>query len=746
MSKNINVALIGNPNTGKTSVFNQLTGLKQKVGNYPGITVEKKEGICKLPRGVKAHILDLPGTYSLNTTSLDESVVLELLLNKNDKDYPDVAVVVSDVENLKRNLLLFTQIKDLKIPVILVINMADRMSRKGISMDIALLEEKLNTRIALVSTRKNTGIERIKELIADYKNLSVAPNVDTTVIAPEYFEKLHKTFPNEDLYKLWLVITQDVNFMPIEKKTLEYTTSFDAKSKAELKRLQQKETIVRYQFINNILKAAYKVDPSMAKGFRASLDKVLTHKVFGYLIFFMILLTIFQAIYDWSSYPMDFIDAQFAAASEWVKDTLPAGVFTNLLAEGILAGIGGIVIFIPQIAFLFLFISLLEESGYMSRVVFLMDRLMRPFGLSGKSVVPLISGTACAIPAIMATRNIENWKERLITILVTPFTTCSARLPVYLIIIALVIPEGRFLGLGYQALTLMLLYLIGFAAAITAAMVLNRFLKINSRTFFVVEMPNYKLPLLKNVAFTVIEKTKSFVYGAGKIILAISIILWFLGSNGFSDDFRDAETIVRQRVAKEGLSADSKAYIEDKLDHREDTPAQTAPQHISVALAQGTVANIPESYPDSLVQKAIKQEISSYKLEHSYMGYMGKAIEPVVRPLGYDWKIGIAVLTSFAAREVFVGTLATIYSVGSDEEETIKNRMSAEVRAGTNQPLFNMASGVSLMLFYAFAMQCMSTLAIVKRETNSWKWPLYQLVSMSLFAYIIALIAYQLLK
>ncbi len=744
MSKNINVALIGNPNTGKTSVFNQLTGLNQKVGNYPGITVEKKEGICRLDRGVKAHILDLPGTYSLNTTSLDESVVVELLLNKNSKDFPDVAVVISDVENLKRNLLLFTQIKDLRIPAILVINMADRMSRKGITLDIPLLEERLNTKIALVSTRKNSGIERIKELIADYKNLSVSPNLDSTVIDPEYFEKLHQTFPNEDLYKLWVVITQDVNFMPIEKIPVKDRSSFETKSKAELKRLQQKETILRYQFINNILKEAYTVDLKLARGLRASLDKILTHKIFGYLIFFIILLTIFQAIYDWSSYPMDFIDEKFAMASEWVKNTLPPGVFTDLLAEGILAGIGGIVIFIPQIAFLFLFIALLEESGYMSRVVFLMDRLMRPFGLSGKSVVPLISGTACAIPAIMATRNIENWKERLITILVTPFTTCSARLPVYLIIIALVIPQGRFMGLSYQALTLMLLYLIGFGAAILAAMVLNKLLQIKSRTFFLVEMPGYKLPLFKNVAYTVIEKTKSFVYGAGKIILAISIVLWFLGSNGLSDEFKNAETLVEQRIEQHGLSADSKAYIENRLKSpQEQTPAA---KNISVSLPQDVPSGALEARQASLFEKVKNQEIASFKLEHSYMGYMGKAIEPLVRPLGYDWKIGIAVLTSFAAREVFVGTLATIYSVGSDEEDTIKNRMAAEIRPGTNQPLFDMASGISLMLFYAFAMQCMSTLAVVKKETNSWKWPIYQLVTMTLFAYIIALIAYQLLK
>lgn len=735
MNKSINVALIGNPNTGKTSVFNQLTGLNQKVGNYPGITVEKKEGVCKLPRGVKAHILDLPGTYSLNTTSLDESVVVELLLNKNSKDYPDVAVVISDVENLKRNLLLFTQIKDLKIPTLLVINMSDRMSKKGITINLSLLEEKLDTKVALVSTRKNKGIDRIRELIADYKNLSTKPNLNTSVIAPEYFDRLQAVFPNEDLYKLWLVITQDVNFSPIDKKPIKISEDFETKSKSELKRLQQKETIQRYKFINDILKETYQVDRKKAKGFRAGMDRVLTHKVFGYLIFFVILLTIFQAIFDWSSYPMDFIDEQFAAGSEWIKNTLPEGAFTNLIAEGVLSGIGGIVIFIPQIAFLFLFIALLEESGYMSRVVFLMDRLMRPFGLSGKSVVPLISGTACAIPAVMATRNIDSWKERLITILVTPFTTCSARLPVYLIIISLVIPDGRFLGLSYQALALMMLYLIGFGTAIFAAMVLNKVLKIKSRSFFMAEMPSYKMPLFKNVAFTVVEKTKSFVLGAGKIILAISIVLWFLGSNGYSENFENAEDIVTQRIENEGYSAYSQAFIKTNIEDFNNNSRTITEYRDSLQ----AITNV-------LQEKARAQEIASYRLEHSYIGYMGKAIEPLVQPMGYDWKIGIALITSFAAREVFVSTLATIYSVGNDEEETIKNRMAAEINENTKKPLFNLASGISLLLFYAFAMQCMSTLAIVKKETNSWKWPLLQLAFMSTFAYLIALIAYQVLK
>ncbi|OIQ23610.1 ferrous iron transport protein B [Lacinutrix sp. MedPE-SW] len=700
MSKQINVALIGNPNTGKTSVFNALTGLNQQVGNYPGITVEKKEGICKLPRGVKAHIIDLPGTYSLNASSLDENVVIELLLNKNDKDFPDVAVVVSDVENLKRNLLLFTQIKDLEIPCLLVINMADRMRRKGISLDVGYLEQQLETKIAVISTRKNEGIANLKQQISNYKELSVKPCLNASEIDPNYFNSLRKAFPNQLLYKLWLVITQDVNFGKTNRKEIDAIASFKTKSESDLKRLQQKETIKRYQFINNVLKKGQTIDVSQAKDLRTKLDRILTHKVWGYLIFFLILLLIFQAIYDWSSIPMDWIDSTFASLSNWIKDTFPGGgKVTDLIAEGIIAGLGGIVIFIPQIAFLFLFIAVLEESGYMSRVVFLMDRIMRRFGLSGKSIVPLISGTACAIPAIMATRNIESWKERLITILVTPFTTCSARLPVYLIIISLVIPEGRILGLSYQALTLMLLYLIGFGAAVGSAWILNKVLNIKSKTFFVVEMPNYKVPLFKNVALTVLEKTKAFIFGAGKIILAISIVLWVLASYGPGEQFNNAETIITEQYATQNLSQDQ-----------------------------------------------LQQKIASHKLEHSFIGLTGRAIEPAIRPLGYDWKIGIAIISSFAAREVFVGTLATIYSVGSDDEETIKNRMAGEVNPILGGPLFNFASGISLLLFYAFAMQCMSTLAIVKKETNSWKWPTYQFVIMTAIAYIVALLSFQFLK
>lgn len=700
MSKQIKVALIGNPNTGKTSIFNSLTGLNQKIANYPGVTVEKKEGVCRLSRGTKAHIFDLPGTYSLNASSMDENLVVELLLNKNHKDFPDLAIIVSDVENLKRNLILFTQVKDLEIPTVLAINMSDRMKYKGIELNIEKLEKELDTKIILTTNRSKEWVGDIKNLIENYKELSSKIFLDTSIIEPEYFNNLKKIFPNQKLYKLWVVICQDVNFSNVSRQEIE-NSDFEIKSTSELKRLQQKETIKRYQLINNILKEGQIIDSSKAQGFRAKIDKILTHKIFGYLIFLMVLMAIFQSIYEWASVPMDLIDSSFASLADWVKINFPSGAMTNLLADGIITGIGGIVIFIPQIAFLFMFISILEESGYMSRVVFLTDKTMQKFGLSGKSVVPLISGVACAIPAIMATRNIESWKERLITILVTPFMTCAARLPVYLIIIALVIPDEKIFGLNYQAIALMSLYIIGFVTALLSSLVLTKILKIKKRSIFVMEMPNYKFPRIKDVFYTVFEKSKSFVVEAGKIILAISVILWALATNGIGDKFENPRNYITENV-----------------------------QEIS--------------------QEEIQALEASIKLESSFIGYIGKGIEPVFKPLGYDWKIGIGIITSFAAREVFVGTLAVIYNIDNYDDsvgkkEEIKNIMARETDSNGNK-IFTLASGISLLLFYAFAMQCMSTLAIVKKETNSWKWPILQFIIMTALAYFISLISFQILS
>ncbi len=550
----IKVALIGNPNTGKTSLFNQLTGLKQKVGNYTGITIEKKQGICKLDSRIKAEITDLPGTYSINPTSMDESIVLDTLLNESGDSFPDVVVVIVDIENIKRNLLLFTQIKDLQIPSILVINMIDQMKRKGISIDVQQLEEKLHTKIVLASARKKIGIEQLKLAILNYKKLDNKPiGQISNRIDKEYFSNLKEAFKEFSIYKSWLLITQNIEFDFLDERQKKLVSKFREDIDC-IKRYQHKETILRYQIINDILKENFNVDKSKATDLRGILDRVLTHKFFGYVIFALILLFIFQGIFDWASYPMDLIDGIFANLSLWVKSVLPAGVFTSLIAEGVIPGIGGVVIFIPQIAILFTFISVLEETGYMSRVVFLMDKIMRKFGMSGKSVIPLISGIACAIPAIMASRNISNWKERLITILVIPFTTCSARLPVYAILISLIIPNKRVFGfLNLQGLTMMALYLLGFTAAILSAILLHNVLKIKSKSLFVIEMPNFKIPSLKNIFYEVVEKTKAFVFGAGKIILAISIILWFLASNGPSS-FKNAEQTIATQVENTILS------------------------------------------------------------------------------------------------------------------------------------------------------------------------------------------------
>lgn len=696
----IKVALVGNPNTGKTSLFNELTGLKQKVGNYPGVTVDKKTGIIKLNDDLYAEIIDLPGTYSINPNSLDENIVLETLLDPKNPDYPDLIIVIAEIENMKRNLLLFSQIKDLELPAILAINMADLMQKRGISIDLEKLKELLKSEIVLISAKKGIGIEALRDQIIQYKNISREPFAKLTdKIDSEFFKELKDAFPNASLYNSWLKITHSQplkNLVEKDRKVVE----FFRKDPEKLRRFQHKETILRYQKINEVLKQTVVQDISQATDLRSKLDKVLTHKVFGYVIFALILFLVFQSVFDWASGPMDFIDERFAELSNRVSENLPPGMLTELLAEGIIPGIGGILIFIPQIVILFLFVAVLEETGYMSRVVFLMDKIMRKYGMSGKSVVPLISGTACAIPAIMSARNIGGWKERLITILVTPFTTCSARLPVYAIIIALIIPPTRIFGVfSLQGLTLFALYILGFVTALFSGFILHKIIKVKGNSLFIVEMPNYKMPSLKNVFYTVVEKSKAFIFGAGKIILAISIILWFLASYGPSD-FKRAEENIKREYAIDDSSADYQNIL------------------------------------------------ASYKLEHSYIGVMGKAIEPAIRPLGFDWKIGIAIISSFAAREVFVGTLATIYSVGDKEEDTltIKQKMANEINPVTGEKQFNFAVGMSLLIFYAFALQCISTIAVVKRETNSWKWPVLQLIGMGLIAYLTAFLTYSILS
>ena len=678
MKKKFNLLLLGNPNTGKSSLFNKLTGLNQKVGNFPGVTVEKKEGTINFKNNYFANVIDLPGTYSVNSFSPEEEVVSNILLEKN-KISPDAALVVSDIENLKHNLLLFTQVKDLGIPLYLIINMCDVMEKRGIALDISTLEEELKTKIFLISTRNSIGIDDLLNEIPNIFDSDTSAIVDNNYMDFGTIQKINNENNSSLFYKRWLLQINKISNLD------------------DLKKIKHKEAVHRYRFINNKLNKTLNIDRKKAYDLRSKLDNIFLHPFWGTIIFMSILALIFQTIFTWSSYPMDFIDEMFSNLSNYTKEVLPEGVFTNLLAEGIIAGIGGVIIFVPQIALLFMFISILEETGYMSRVVFLFDKRLKKYGLSGKSIIPLISGVACAIPAVMSTRNINDWKQRLTTILIVPFMTCSARLPVYLILISIVIPDNYFFIFNYQGLTLLGLYLIAVLMALISAFVFSKIIKSNFKNYVVIEMPNYKIPVLKNVLFTVYSKTKSFVFEAGKIILSISILLWILASNGPGDDFKYAEQIILEKY-------DNKKNITE-LDY----------------------------------------EIQSYRLENSYIGTAGKILEPILNPLGYDWKIGIAIITSFAAREVFVGTLATIFSVGSENVETIKEKMSYQ-RKQNGQLLFNLPTGVSLMVFYAFALQCMSTIAIVKKETNSWKWPAIQFTFMTIIAYISALIVYQTLS
>lgn len=684
---------MGNPNSGKSSVFNQLTGLNQQVGNYPGITVDKKTGSLQLADNRKISVLDLPGTYSLYPRSEDEKVVYELLSDPRHPDFPDVVVVVADAANIERNLLLFSQVYDLRLPVILVLNMIDLSEKAGTIIDIQRLSKILGgVTIVPVNARKGMGIDHLIRELTDFETTDTDTNFLSINTDEEVSEEVLAT-----------TFSGGINALPPVGKGAGSNggAPFDYLLNDEA---QIAETELRYQKIREILAQVVKkqVNPQPARSLTRRLDQIVVHPIGGYVIFLGVLFMIFQAIYSVAEVPMNLIDSVFFTLSHWCQSILPAGVLTDLIAEGLIPGLGGVLIFIPQIVLLFTFIALLEETGYMARVVFIMDRLMRPFGLSGKSVVPLISGVACAIPAIMATRNIDHWKDRLITIMVTPLMSCSARLPVYTLLIALVIPDETLLGIfNLKGLVLLGMYLLGLFAALGAAAIFRLIIQSKQKSFLILELPSYKMPRWKNIGLILWEKTRIFVWEAGKVIMAISVVLWVLASYG-----------PPQRI-------------------------RSAVEAIPVPVQQ-----------DEAAVKAYENQVSTVELENSFIGILGKAIEPAIAPLGYDWKIGIALITSFAAREVFVGSMATIYSVGADFEEdgSLIQRMKTEVHAGTGKLVYSLPAGVSLMIFYAFAMQCMSTLAITYRETKSWKWPMIQTLYMTLLAYAAAFLAFNLLS
>lgn len=673
--RNKQILLVGNPNVGKSTVFNVLCNRRQKTGNYAGVTVASHSGTY-IYGDEEVEVIDLPGSYSIYPSSEDEAIFTKFLIDEI-QHYTGV-VYILDAMNVKRGLLLFQQIQDLGIPLLLVANQLDEAERRGITLDFDQLSREIGVKVLQTNAKEKIGIDEIREAI--HKNAFRRSDRVTFEIPLEQRATVHKIASQteeKNPYKVWTLLSSDTY---IGKLDTVHEKLNESEAKCIMpKRLQTQETIRRYQNIDKIIKNVVTEKTQFKELLTEKLDKVLVHRFWGYFFFGAILLLMFQLVFFMAEVPMNWIDSGFIWLSELARSGLPEGPLNSLVADGIIPGLGGIIIFAPQIGILLYFLYLLEDSGYMARVVFLMDRFLKPFGLNGKSIVPLVSGVACAIPAIMSTRNIENVKERLITILVTPFMTCAARLPVYSIIIALVIPQGNFLGIDYRAMALLAMYLLGFVTALLSSLVLKKMIRQKANSFLVMDLPLYKMPLFGYDFRLMLEKVWDFITGAGKVILAVSIILWALSYVG------------------------------------------------------------PRQGGDRMVSTDVH-------LEDSYLAMMGNAIEPVFAPLGYDWKMGVSIISSFAAREVFVGTMATLYSLdeGAPDEKLI-DKMRNDVKPDGGK-VFSLATGMSILIYYAFAMQCISTIAVVYRETKSWKWTLIQLVAMTGLAYIAALFAYQIFK
>jgi len=696
---------VGNPNSGKSSLFNALTGLNQKVGNFPGVTVDKKTGNSDLSKDLSVNIIDLPGTYSLYPKRADEWVTYKVLLGQDPSVRPDMVILLVDASNLKRNLLFCSQIIDLKIPVVIALTMMDLAVKKGIEIDVDGLERELGIPIVPVNPRKNKGIPQLKKVMEQRARHFRRPARDfiiAPVLATGAVGDVKKIFPEISDYTAihYLINHENFDFPPEQQTRIE---QIETEHNFNHTRIQADEIMQRYTRIKQIMQhTVAEPDPLERTLFTERLDKLFLDRTWGYIILLAVLFLLFQSVFWIAQFPMDGIDWTFSHLGSWVGRLLPEAWWSDLLVNGLLAGLSGILVFVPQIMILFGLITVLEDTGYMARISFLTDKLMRKVGLNGKSVMPMISGFACAVPAIMSTRNIENRKERLLTILITPLMSCSARLPVYTMLIALVIPRKEVFGFfSLQGLVMMGLYMLGLVMAMIVSYVAKWFIRLKEKSFFILELPMYRAPRWNNVVVTMVNKAKIFVVDAGKVIIVISLILWALSSFGPGSRMKNVKAHYEQQVAL---------------------------------------------HPDRAGELA--RERQGALLENSYAGILGRVIEPVIHPLGYDWKIGIALITSFAAREVFVGTMATLYSVegGKDADpQTLHERMKS-ARREDGSPVYTLASGVSLMIFYVLAMQCMSTLAVVRRETRSWKIPAIQLAYMTGLAYVMSLLVYQLLK
>jgi len=699
----LHIALVGNPNSGKSSLFNALTGLNQKVGNFPGVTVDKKTGHTLLEEHLPAELIDLPGTYSLYPRRADEWVAYKVLMGADKDIKADVVLLVADASNLKRNLLFCSQIIDLKIPVVMALTMNDIAAKKDIKIDISGLEAELGIPVVAVNPRKNKGLGELKKVLAQVSkmnpNLHARDFMNTKKLAPVSVERVQKLFPQLSEYGSIHYLINHENF-PLDHSRQEEMEKIEIDTKFNPTKTQAEEILQRYTRIRQIMQQhVVETGPLEKKMFTDRLDNLLLDRTWGYVILLVVLFMLFQSIFWLARFPMDGIEWTFKEVGSWLNHILPHAWWSNLLVNGLIAGLSGILVFVPQIMILFGLITVLEDTGYMARISFLSDKLMRKVGLNGKSVMPMISGFACAVPAIMSARNIENKKERLLTILVTPLMSCSARLPVYTILISLVIDDKYYFGfLSVQGLVMMALYFLGTFMALIVSYVMKFFIRIKEKSFFILELPIYRAPRWKNVGITMVEKAKIFVFDAGKVIIMISLLLWFLSSYGPGERMQKVENKYAVLMQQQ--------------------PAKT----------------------DSL-----QKHLSSEKLQNSYAGILGKTIEPVIEPLGYDWKIGIALITSFAAREVFVGTMATLYSVEETDNTSLRQKMDAATHAD-GRKVYTLPAALSLMVFYVLAMQCMSTLAVVKRETRTWKWPIFQFVYMTGLAYILSFVTYHLFK
>jgi len=702
MNPGLHIALVGNPNSGKSSLFNALTGMHQKVGNFPGVTVDKKTGQLELA-GQSTTLIDLPGTYSFYPKRADEWVAYKVLMGVDADLKTDLILLIADASNLKRNLLFCSQIIDLKIPVVLALTMNDLATKKGIKIDLEGLQEDLGIPVVAVDARKNKGLTELKTALVNIIQTTRSKNlesfIDNKKLAPEAIEAFKKLYPTHSDYAALHYLMHHETF-PLDKEMQAAIEEIEIETKFNPTKTQAQEILQRYSHIQEIMKnRVVAPDPSAKKKRSEKLDNIFLHRVGGYAILFSVLFILFQSIFWMAKFPMDGIEWIFTNLTTYLNSVLPNVWWEDLLVNGLVAGIGGIVVFVPQIMILFGLITLLEDTGYMARISFLSDKLMRKVGLNGKSVMPMISGFACAVPAIMSARNIENKKERLLTIMVTPFMSCSARLPVYTILISLVINDKMYFGfLSLQGLVMMGLYLMGIVMALLASMVLKWFIKIKEKSYFILELPMYRSPRWKNIGTTMIQKAGIFVRDAGKVIIVISLLLWFLSSYGPSASMQK----VKENYAAQKLLSKNNAT-------------------------------------------SIEKEYRTQKLENSYAGILGKKLEPVIAPMGFDWKIGIALVTSFAAREVFVGTMATLYSVEESDNSSLREKLKAAVRPdGT--PVYSLAAALSLMVFYVLAMQCMSTLAVVKRETQTWKWPTIQFFMMTGLAYLMSWMVYVIAK